>query len=131
MEAIMSEFFNDTTTSFYIILIVWTADQYDAICCHTQQSKKFWLRWVTLIGIKLQQIRNETGVVTWVDNVATVEKVNILSISPFSEEITLRGDPVSFCCNNYNEEERNFAIAWKFFFWIRVEFKCNHVLTWS
>ena len=44
MEAIMSEFFNDTTTSFYIILIVWTADQYDAICCHTQQSKKFWLR---------------------------------------------------------------------------------------
>lgn len=46
MEAIMSEFFNDTTTSFYIILIVWTADQYDAICCHTQQSKKFWLRYV-------------------------------------------------------------------------------------
>ena len=63
MEAIMSEFFNDTTTSFYIILIVWTADQYDAICCHTQQSKKFWLRWVTLIDIKLQQMRNETGVV--------------------------------------------------------------------
>lgn len=46
MEAIMSEFFNDTTTSFYIILIVWTADQYDAICCHTQQSKKFWLRYM-------------------------------------------------------------------------------------
>ena len=63
MEAIMSEFFNDTTTSFYIILIVWTADQYDAICCHTQQSKKFWLRWVTLIDIKLQQMRNETGLV--------------------------------------------------------------------
>lgn len=48
MEAIMSEFFNDTTTSFYIILIVWTADQYDAICCHTQQSKKFWLRFFYL-----------------------------------------------------------------------------------
>ncbi|KAJ8408389.1 hypothetical protein AAFF_G00258030 [Aldrovandia affinis] len=28
MEAIMSEFFNDTTTAFYIILIVWLADQF-------------------------------------------------------------------------------------------------------
>lgn len=46
----MSEFFNDTTTSFYIILIVWTADQYDAICCHTQQSKKFWLRSVHVLS---------------------------------------------------------------------------------
>ena len=53
MEAIMSEFFNDTTTSFYIILIVWTADQYDAICCHTQQSKKFWLRCVYVQNVKI------------------------------------------------------------------------------
>ncbi|XP_021378907.1 membralin-like isoform X2 [Mizuhopecten yessoensis] len=44
MEAIMSEFFNDTTTAFYIILIVWIADQYDAICCHTDISKRHWLR---------------------------------------------------------------------------------------
>ncbi|XP_041085220.1 membralin-like isoform X4 [Polyodon spathula] len=43
MEAIMSEFFNDTTTAFYIILIVWLADQYDAICCHTNTSKRHWL----------------------------------------------------------------------------------------
>ncbi|KAH7935901.1 hypothetical protein HPB52_014869 [Rhipicephalus sanguineus] len=28
METIMSEFFNDTTTAFYIILIVWVADQF-------------------------------------------------------------------------------------------------------
>uniref|UniRef100_A0A2R9CJV2 Transmembrane protein 259 n=1 Tax=Pan paniscus TaxID=9597 RepID=A0A2R9CJV2_PANPA len=42
MEAIMSEFFNDTTTAFYIILIVWLADQYDAICCHTSTSKRGW-----------------------------------------------------------------------------------------
>ncbi|XP_033120826.1 membralin-like [Anneissia japonica] len=48
MEAIMSEFFNDTTTAFYIILIVWVADQYDAICCHTSVSKKFWLRFFYL-----------------------------------------------------------------------------------
>ncbi|CAG9123932.1 unnamed protein product [Plutella xylostella] len=44
MEAIMSEFFNDTTTAFYIILIVWIADQYDAICCHTAIAKRHWLR---------------------------------------------------------------------------------------
>lgn len=46
MEAIMSEFFNDTTTAFYIILIVWIADQYDAICCITPITKKHWLRYV-------------------------------------------------------------------------------------
>ncbi|XP_033737845.1 membralin-like [Pecten maximus] len=48
MEAIMSEFFNDTTTAFYIILIVWIADQYDAICCHTDISKRHWLRFFYL-----------------------------------------------------------------------------------
>ncbi|XP_046816865.1 membralin-like isoform X3 [Vespa crabro] len=48
MEAIMSEFFNDTTTAFYIILIVWIADQYDAICCHTAVTKRHWLRFFYL-----------------------------------------------------------------------------------
>ena len=48
MEAIMSEIFNDTTTAFYIILIVWIADQYDAICCHTTVSKRHWLRFFYL-----------------------------------------------------------------------------------
>lgn len=48
MEAIMSEFFNDTTTAFYIILIVWIADQYDAVCCHTYITKKYWLRFFYL-----------------------------------------------------------------------------------
>ncbi|KAI5751464.1 hypothetical protein M8J77_007710 [Diaphorina citri] len=43
MEAIMSEFFSDTSTAFYIILIVWLADQYDAICCHTVITKRHWL----------------------------------------------------------------------------------------
>lgn len=42
----MSEFFNDTTTAFYIILIVWIADQFDAICCHTSITKRHWLRCV-------------------------------------------------------------------------------------
>lgn len=48
MEAIMSDFFNDTTTAFYIILIVWVADQYDAICCHTAITKCHWLRFFYL-----------------------------------------------------------------------------------
>ncbi|KAK6038226.1 hypothetical protein COOONC_24269, partial [Cooperia oncophora] len=41
MEAIMSEVFADTTTAFYVILIVWIADQYDAICCHSHHSMIF------------------------------------------------------------------------------------------
>lgn len=48
MEAIMSEFFNDATTAFYIILVVWVADQYDAVCCHTSISKRHWLRFFFL-----------------------------------------------------------------------------------
>ncbi|CAG0921177.1 unnamed protein product [Notodromas monacha] len=48
MEAIMSEFFNDTSTAFYIILIVWMADQYDAICCHAAITKRHWLRFFYL-----------------------------------------------------------------------------------
>eukprot|EP00096_Caligus_rogercresseyi_P012715 TRINITY_DN5421_c0_g1_i1.p1 TRINITY_DN5421_c0_g1~~TRINITY_DN5421_c0_g1_i1.p1 ORF type:complete len:669 (-),score=159.65 TRINITY_DN5421_c0_g1_i1:83-2089(-) len=48
MEAIMSEFFEDTTTAFYIILIVWVADQYDAICCRTAITRKYWLRFFYL-----------------------------------------------------------------------------------
>ncbi|KAJ6664231.1 hypothetical protein lerEdw1_008450 [Lerista edwardsae] len=34
--------------AFYIILIVWLADQYDAICCHTNTSKRHWLRFFYL-----------------------------------------------------------------------------------
>lgn len=49
MEAIMSEFFNDTTTAFYIMLIVFIADQYDAVCCHTPITKRHWLRYVDAI----------------------------------------------------------------------------------
>ncbi|XP_050307694.1 membralin [Anthonomus grandis grandis] len=48
IEAIMSEFFNDTTTAFYVILIVWLADQYDAICCHTPITKRHWLKFFYL-----------------------------------------------------------------------------------
>ncbi|KZC05570.1 Membralin, partial [Dufourea novaeangliae] len=61
MEAIMSEFFNDTTTAFYIILIVWMADQYDAICCHTPISKRHWLRQTCDMYLSLGIISTSAG----------------------------------------------------------------------
>ena len=36
----MSTFFDDTTTAFYVILIVWIADQFDVVCCHTSVSRR-------------------------------------------------------------------------------------------
>ncbi|CAK9301630.1 unnamed protein product [Gordionus sp. m RMFG-2023] len=48
LESVMGEFFNDTTTTFYIILVVWLADQYDSICCVTYLSKKHWLKFFYL-----------------------------------------------------------------------------------
>jgi len=48
MEAIMSEIFSDTSTAFYVILLVWMADQYEAICCHSTVGKKHWLRFFYL-----------------------------------------------------------------------------------
>ncbi|KAI6179289.1 hypothetical protein M3Y98_00594400 [Aphelenchoides besseyi] len=48
IEAIMSEVFNDTSTAFYIILLVWMADQYDAICCRSSVSRRHWLRFFYL-----------------------------------------------------------------------------------
>ncbi|XP_066597279.1 membralin-like isoform X2 [Prorops nasuta] len=56
METIMSEFFNDSTTAFYIILIVWIADQYDAICCYTPVTKKHWLRSVQAAVINAPRV---------------------------------------------------------------------------
>ena len=48
MEAVMSDFFNDTTTAFYVILIVWEADQFDCLCCHSSLSRKHWLKFFFL-----------------------------------------------------------------------------------
>ncbi|KFM77783.1 Membralin, partial [Stegodyphus mimosarum] len=48
MEAIMAEFFNDTAIAFYVILIVWTADQFDTFCCQSNISKQYWLRFFYL-----------------------------------------------------------------------------------
>ncbi|XP_015907914.2 membralin [Parasteatoda tepidariorum] len=48
MEAIMSEYFNDANSAFYIIILIWIADQYDTICCRTSVSKRHWLRFFYL-----------------------------------------------------------------------------------
>ncbi|XP_035224094.1 membralin-like [Stegodyphus dumicola] len=48
MEAIMAEFFNDTAIAFYVILIVWTADQFNTYCCQSNISKRYWLRFFYL-----------------------------------------------------------------------------------
>lgn len=48
MEAIMSEFFKDTSTAFYIIVLVWLCDQYEALCCTQPITRKHWLRFFYL-----------------------------------------------------------------------------------
>ncbi|XP_065200659.1 membralin [Planococcus citri] len=48
MEAVMSEFFNDNTTAFYIIVIVWISNQYEAACCYRPITKKHWVRFFYL-----------------------------------------------------------------------------------
>jgi len=45
VEALISELFNEASTGFYVILIVWLADQYDVICCHTALGRRHWLRY--------------------------------------------------------------------------------------
>jgi hypothetical protein len=48
MEAVMSDFFNDSTTAFYVILVVWEADQFFFLCCHSSLSKRHWLKFFFL-----------------------------------------------------------------------------------
>lgn len=43
-EEIMTEFFHDSTLAFYVILSIWIADQFDAICMHTVISRRHWVR---------------------------------------------------------------------------------------
>lgn len=44
IEAIMSEFFGDSFTAFYVILIVSICDHYEAIFCRTEISRRYWPR---------------------------------------------------------------------------------------
>nr|XP_039258292.1 membralin-like [Styela clava]XP_039258293.1 membralin-like [Styela clava] len=47
-EEIMTEFFHDSTLAFYVILSIWIADQFDAICMHTVISRRHWVRFFFL-----------------------------------------------------------------------------------
>lgn len=87
----MSEFFNDTTTAFYIILIVWLADQYDAICCHTNTSKRHWLRWVQHANTsKCHWLREAVHTLQylikwgWVDEKGTIWRISLTSANNWS-----------------------------------------------
>ncbi|CAH8566575.1 unnamed protein product [Schistosoma turkestanicum] len=48
METIMSEFFGDSITAFYVILIISVCDHYEAVFCRTELSKKYWPRYFYL-----------------------------------------------------------------------------------
>ena len=48
MEEIMTEFFHDSTVAFYVILMVWSADQFDTICLHTNVGRRHWARFFYL-----------------------------------------------------------------------------------
>lgn len=42
IETIMSEFFGDSFTAFYVILIVSICDHYEAMFCRTEVSRRYW-----------------------------------------------------------------------------------------
>ncbi|CAH8640926.1 unnamed protein product [Schistosoma bovis] len=48
METIMSEFFGDSITAFYVILIISVCDHYEAVFCRTELSKRYWPRYFYL-----------------------------------------------------------------------------------
>ncbi|TPP56335.1 Transmembrane protein [Fasciola gigantica] len=48
IETIMSEFFGDSFTAFYVIFIVSICDHYEAIFCRTAISRRYWPRFFYL-----------------------------------------------------------------------------------
>jgi len=44
MEEIMLEFFRDSSVAFYVIIIIWVADQFDLVCLNSAVSKHHWIR---------------------------------------------------------------------------------------
>ncbi|GAA27372.2 membralin [Clonorchis sinensis] len=51
IETIMSEFFGDSFTAFYVILIVSICDHYEAIFCRTEISRRYWPRFFYLYHV--------------------------------------------------------------------------------
>jgi len=48
MEEIMLEFFHDSSIAFYVILIIWIADQFDLVCMNSVISRRHWIRFFFL-----------------------------------------------------------------------------------
>ncbi|CAL8073367.1 unnamed protein product [Calicophoron daubneyi] len=48
IETVMSEFFGDSFTAFYVILIVSICDHYEAVFCRTEISRRYWPRFFYL-----------------------------------------------------------------------------------
>lgn len=108
----MSEFFNDTTTAFYIILTVWFADQYDAICCHTTLTKRHWLRWVFYFlqyFQKMLQISSQTFVIFSLDYPHYIMLSIVIHMSDSHYHPPCLVCTVSYSIYSY----------WRFFFYIR------------
>lgn len=52
MEAIMAEFFGETTTAFYVILIVWAADQFNSMC-RSRLTRRHWPRFFFPLSFRI------------------------------------------------------------------------------
>ncbi|GIX73352.1 membralin [Caerostris extrusa] len=48
MEAVMSDFFHDRSIALNVIIIIWFADLYEAVCCQSAVSKKYFYRFFCL-----------------------------------------------------------------------------------
>lgn len=48
VDSMMDFYFNDNSTGFYMIVIIWCANKFDTICSHTPMTKRHWLRFFYL-----------------------------------------------------------------------------------
>ncbi|KAL7670214.1 hypothetical protein ACOME3_005154 [Neoechinorhynchus agilis] len=48
VESILTEFFKDSSSAFYIVILVWIADHFYQVCCRTEMSKKYWMNFFYL-----------------------------------------------------------------------------------
>ncbi|KAG8183022.1 hypothetical protein JTE90_017108 [Oedothorax gibbosus] len=65
MEAVMSDFFHDRSIALYVIIIVWFADLYDAVCCQSALSKRHWFRFFYLYHFLFYAYNYKFGGVYW------------------------------------------------------------------
>lgn len=115
VEALMSELFTDASTAFYVILIVWLADQYDVICCHTNISRRHWLRCflssdfcvnMLYLTLSLQMIFCASAfciaaaLATWI---CTILQINLA----LNNQITIISS-LKYCCSLSIKSDSNF-----------------------